>query len=121
MRKSYKLLALLCAAALLLSLAGCGSGAKSEDPYSDIPASTGGKDIERAEMADDIFSLNSNNRYSYRPLVATNHANQLICSLVYEYMVEVDDDFNVIRHYYLGDQEALKAKMAAVANQGKKK
>ena len=96
MRKSYKLLALLCAAALLLSLAGCGSGAKSEDPYSDIPASTGGKDIERAEMADDIFSLNSNNRYSYRPLVATNHANQLICSLVYENMIELDNDFEVI-------------------------
>ena len=37
--------------------------------------------------------------------------------LVYEF----DDEFNVIRHYYLGDQEALKAKMEAVANQGKKK
>lgn len=36
--------------------------------------------------------------------------------LVYEF----DDDFKVIRHYYLGDQEALKAKMEAVANQGKK-
>ena len=37
--------------------------------------------------------------------------------LVYEF----DDDFNVIKSYYLGDQEALKAKMEAVANQGKKK
>jgi len=36
--------------------------------------------------------------------------------LVYEF----DDDFKVLRHYYLGDQEALKAKMEAVANQGKK-
>ena len=36
--------------------------------------------------------------------------------LVYEF----DDDFKVIRSYYLGDQEALKAKMDAVANQGKK-
>ena len=35
--------------------------------------------------------------------------------LVYEF----DDDFKAIRHYYLGDQEALKAKMEAVANQGK--
>ena len=33
---------------------------------------------------------------------------------------ELDADFKVIRHYYLGDQEALKAKMEAVANQGKK-
>jgi 2,3-bisphosphoglycerate-dependent phosphoglycerate mutase len=37
--------------------------------------------------------------------------------LVYEF----DDNFKVVKHYYLGDQEALKAKMEAVANQGKKK
>ena len=37
--------------------------------------------------------------------------------LVYEF----DDDMNVIKHYYLGNPEALKAKMEAVANQGKKK
>ncbi len=37
--------------------------------------------------------------------------------LVYEF----DDNFKAINHYYLGDQEALKAKMAAVANQGKAK
>ena len=36
--------------------------------------------------------------------------------LVYEF----DDDFKVLRHYYLGDQEAIAAKMQAVANQGKK-
>ena len=37
--------------------------------------------------------------------------------LVYEF----DDNFKVIKKYYLGDQEALAAKMAAVANQGKAK
>ncbi len=37
--------------------------------------------------------------------------------LVYEF----DDNFKAINHYYLGDQEALAAKMAAVANQGKAK
>ena len=37
--------------------------------------------------------------------------------LVYEF----DDNFKVIRKYYLGDQEALAKKMAAVANQGKAK
>ncbi len=37
--------------------------------------------------------------------------------LVYEF----DDKFKVVKHYYLGDQEALKAKMEAVANQGKSK
>ena len=37
--------------------------------------------------------------------------------LVYEF----DENFKAVNHYYLGDQEALKAKMEAVANQGKKK
>jgi 2,3-bisphosphoglycerate-dependent phosphoglycerate mutase len=37
--------------------------------------------------------------------------------LVYEF----DDDFKVLNKYYLGDQEAIKAKMEAVANQGKAK
>ncbi len=37
--------------------------------------------------------------------------------LVYEF----DDNFKVVNHYYLGDQEALKAKMEDVANQGKAK
>ncbi len=37
--------------------------------------------------------------------------------LVYEF----DKDFNILKKYYLGDQEALKAKMQSVANQGKKK
>jgi 2,3-bisphosphoglycerate-dependent phosphoglycerate mutase len=37
--------------------------------------------------------------------------------LVYEF----DDDFKVLNKYYLGDQSALAARMAAVANQGKAK
>lgn len=32
---------------------------------------------------------------------------------------ELDDDLKAIRHYYLGDQEAVAAKARAVANQGK--
>ena len=96
MRRKHRLLALLCAAAMLLSLAGCGSGGEQANPYSDIPTSTGGKDIERAEMADDIFAINSNSRFSFNPLIATNHANQLICSLVYENMIELDNNFEII-------------------------
>jgi len=37
--------------------------------------------------------------------------------LVYEF----DENLNTLKHYYLGDQEAIAAKMQAVANQGKKK
>jgi 2,3-bisphosphoglycerate-dependent phosphoglycerate mutase len=34
---------------------------------------------------------------------------------------ELDADLKPIRHYYLGDQDAIAAAMAAVANQGKAK
>jgi len=34
---------------------------------------------------------------------------------------ELNDDLTPIRHYYLGDQDAIKAAMDAVANQGKAK
>jgi 2,3-bisphosphoglycerate-dependent phosphoglycerate mutase len=34
---------------------------------------------------------------------------------------ELDENLKPIRHYYLGDQEAIAAAMAAVANQGKAK
>lgn len=34
---------------------------------------------------------------------------------------ELDDQFEVKEHYYLGDENALQEKMAAVANQGKAK
>ena len=36
--------------------------------------------------------------------------------LVYEF----DDQFHVVKHYYLGNQEEIAAKMNAVSNQGKK-
>jgi len=32
---------------------------------------------------------------------------------------ELDENLKPIRHYYLGDQEAIAASMAAVASQGK--
>lgn len=89
-----KTLALLLSAALLLSCGAC-SGSRNEDPMSKIPESTGGRDVVRSAAADNVFSLNSNSRYSLDPFIATNHANQLICCLVYENMVELDNDFVV--------------------------
>jgi len=34
---------------------------------------------------------------------------------------ELDEQLQVIKHYYLGDQEKIAAAMQAVANQGKSK
>ncbi len=95
MTKRKRSLALLLALLMLLSLSACGSG--SSNPEDEILESTGGRDVERAPALDQVFSLNSNSRYSKNPFVATNHANQLICSLVYENMVELDNNFEVIR------------------------
>ena len=89
-----RLSALLLALAMLLCCTACGSGG-SEKAEINLQ-STGGKDIVRAAAADNVFSLNYISNYSLNPIIATNHANQLVCSLVYENMVEVDNDFNVI-------------------------
>jgi len=95
MRNAKKCCALLLALALvLLCCAGCSSGAK--DPYEGIPESTKGKDVTRSAGVDNMFSLNCNMNYSFNPLIATNRSNQLVCSLIYENMVEVDNNFEVI-------------------------
>ena len=90
-----RILALLLILAMALSLAACGSGLG--DLENEIPESSGGRDVERAPALDNVFSVNSNSKYSKNPFVATNHANQLICSLVYENMIELDNNFEVIR------------------------
>ncbi len=90
-----KLTVLLCALLLLLSLCGC-AGGRPLGLDGGLPESTGGKDVEKADAVDNVFSLNSNPKYSFRPIVATNHANQLVCDLIYENMLELDDNFEVI-------------------------
>ena len=87
--------AVLCALLLLLALAGC-AGGQSKKNDSGLPESTGGKDVEKADAVDHVFSMNSHPKYSFRPTVATNHANQLVCDLIYENMLELDDNFEVI-------------------------
>ena len=89
-----RIVALLLAGVMVLSLTACGR--RNQNSGDGIPESTGGKDLARAELADNVFSLNSNPNYSKNPFVATNHSNQLLCCLVYENMVEVDENFHVI-------------------------
>ena len=89
-----RIFALLLAVAAAFTMTACThSGGPDENQ---IPESTGGKDLARAESVDNVFSLNTNPNYSLNPFVATNHSNQLVCDLVYEHMVEVDENFNVI-------------------------
>ena len=89
-----RIIALLLAAVSVLALAACGP--EKVDQYSLVPESTAGKEVEPLPAADNVFSLNYDPRYSLNPLTATTHSNQLVCSLVYENMVELDNNFNVI-------------------------
>lgn len=93
-RKIQALIALLLCLAMALSVSGCAR--RNRDDSQGFTDSTPGKEINRAVGADEVFSLNSNSEYSLNPLIATNHANQLICCLVYENLVELDNSFNVI-------------------------
>jgi len=96
MRNSLRTIcAVICLAAMLMSLCACGSSdaaKKNSEEYE----STAGKDITAAAGVDDVISLNCNRRYSFNPLIATSHSNQLICALVYENMIELDNNFEVI-------------------------
>lgn len=94
MKRYRKAIVILCLFAMMLSLAACAGSESINTDY--VPESTGGKDVVRAEAADNIFSLNSNSKYSFNPIIATSHANQLVCNLVYENMVELDNNFEVI-------------------------
>ena len=84
---------LLLCVSMLFAAAGCGA---SNVQTEDMLVSTGGKDLEKGYAADHVFSLNSNSNFSLNPSVATNHSNQLICSLVYENLVELDNNFEVV-------------------------
>ena len=92
--KIKRLSALFLVSVMVFGLTACGRG--DRDDENKIPESTGGKDLARAELVDNVFSLNTNTNYSLNPFVATNHSNQLVCDLVYENMVEVDENFKAI-------------------------
>lgn len=93
MRKTpKKFAAILCAAAMTFSLCACGNG-KDEN---EIESYSAGQELKQTTAADDVFTLNYNSGYSLNPLSATNISNQVVCNLIYENMIEVDNSFEAI-------------------------
>lgn len=94
MSRMKRAAALLLAMASVVSLASCGTADdKQNDDY--VKGNNPGTVLGQTVAADDIFTLNCNRSYSMNPLIATNTNNQLVCNLVYENMVEVDNSFKL--------------------------
>ena len=101
--KAKKITAMLLAALCILSVCACDNAA--EDDY--VKGQTAGKDISQSVAADDVFTLNYSTKYSMNPMIATNTNNQLVCNLVYENMIEVNNNYealpNVITEWKTSD------------------
>ncbi len=94
MSRINRFIALVLALLMSLPLAACGTADDDKDDY--VKGQSAGVDkTAQTVAADDVFTLNCNKSYSMNPLIATNTNNQLVCSLVYENIVEVDNSFEV--------------------------
>ena len=115
MSKMKRFIALLLALLSVLSLAACGTADDNKDDY--VKGTSAGKELGQTVAADDIFTLNCNKSYSMNPLIATNTNNQLVCCLVYENIVEVDNSFevqpNVVSEWSTEDGSSWTLKVAS--------
>lgn len=82
---------------MLFSLTACGGGGE-QTPVTDdenIQGKSAGREIKSAAAADSVFTLNYSSKNSLNPMTATNTNNQLVCDLVYENMIELDNNYHV--------------------------
>ena len=93
MKKYRRIIALTCALIMVFLLCAC-DALEPVDDY--VDGQSAGKDLGVISAADDVFTINCNRGYSFNPLIATNTNNQLVCNLVYENMVELDNSYNVV-------------------------
>ena len=100
-----RLTALFLALMCLLSLSACGGESPDDPNY--IQGHSAGKELSQTPAADDVFSLNTSSEDSFHPMKTTNAFNQLVCDLVYENMIEVDNSYeaqpNVITSWSSSD------------------
>lgn len=103
--KLKRTLSLICALLIAFGATACDSEVTQGDDY--VDGKSPGKDLSQTAAADDVFSLNYSSKYSLNPLIATNTNNQLVCALVYDNMLELDNNFevhyNIITEYSTSD------------------
>ncbi|MDO4816738.1 MAG: ABC transporter substrate-binding protein [Bacillota bacterium] len=91
--KYRRLTAIILILLMILPLCACDAFGPVDD-Y--VDGKSAGKNLGQSAAADDVFTLNCNMGYSMNPLIATNTNNQLVCNLVYENMLELDNNYNVV-------------------------
>jgi ABC-type transport system substrate-binding protein len=87
-----KLTALACAMTMLLSFCGCG---RQVVTGSGSTAASGDSSAAVQTVGDGKFSLFYNSQASLNPMKANDANNQLVCGLVYENMLDVDNGFEL--------------------------
>lgn len=96
-----KILSVLLAAALALSLCGCGTFSLTEEDKAELEADDAqvvigqsiGQELAATYAADHVFSLNSVSSASFNPYLTSSAWNKVVGMLVYETLVTVDDTF----------------------------
>lgn len=91
--KAKKITALICAAALTMALCGCGRTVVTGDGTTE--GKNDGGSVSAAAASDGKFSLFYDGSYSLNPMKATDDNNQLVCGLIYENMVTVNNAFTL--------------------------
>ena len=101
-RVFQKITALCAAAALALSLSGCGAFSLSAEERSELEneepeviiGQSIGQELAPTYAADHIFSLNCVSDAAYNPYITTSAWNKVAAMLVYEPLIELDETFS---------------------------
>lgn len=91
-----RLSAALVAAAMLLPMSACG-GQSTDDPEKpeDTEGVSTGQVVAEYKAADKVFSLNYDPEAGINPIAAESSTNMQFCSLMYDSVFIVDEDFSV--------------------------
>lgn len=99
---SLKILSVLLSAAMLLSVTACGRQTVEVSPEMETTESEEpqvqsiGEALQAAYAADHVFSLNAMLSDSFNPYTTTSAWNQVVGMLVYENLVELDDNLEAV-------------------------